>query len=192
MINSGDSKDGAAEGPTESEWRLLEAFARELNMCMNVERNLVLLWNHLLKLDGLEEISSHKARTKCKPEEGMRYCDLLKEDLESLLELPETSTSISQTLAAYITVALNCRCFFLALCHSLTGKTLESAALFDMLRQRLEDAVLGAALDEPLGRLHPLFERVVKTMPNRVAQWRCRGLAALCGKAPKLKDQENE
>lgn len=194
MINSGDSKDGASDGPTESEWRLLEAFGRELNVCMNVERNLVLLWNLLLKLDGLEEISSTKARNTCRPEEGMRYCDLLKEDLDSLLELPETSSSISQTLTAYITVALNCRCFFLALCHTLTGKTLESAALLDMLRTRLEDSVLSGldALDEPLGRLHPLFSRVVDSMPNRVTQWRCRGLASLCGKAPARKSQETE
>lgn len=192
MIESGDSKDDAADGPTEGEWRLLEAFARELNICMNVERNLVLLWSLLVKLDGMEDVSTHKARSTCRPEEGMRYCDMIKEDIESLLELPATSPSISETLAAYVAVALNCRCLFLALCHTLTGKTLESAALLDMLRSRLEDTVLGAALDEPLGRLHPLFERVVDSMPNRVAQWRCRGLAALCGKAPKLKDQENE
>jgi len=191
MINAGDSKDGA-EGSSlsESEWRLLEAFVRELSICMNVERNLVLLWNHLTKLDGLQEMGSAEARKTCRPEEGMRYCDLLKEDLESLLELPETSDSISESLSAYIEVALNCRCFFLALCHSLTGKLLESAALLDMLGSRSQK--LGQALEEPLGRLHPFFDRVVEGMPTRVAAWRCRALASLCGKAPKSKDQETD
>jgi len=182
----------ADDGPSESEWCLLEAFARELSICQNVERNLVLLSNHLVKLDNLEELSSHKARNTCRPEEGMRYSDLLKEDIESLLELPETSESMTKTLGSYITVALNCRCFFLALCHSLTGKSLESAALLDMLRLRLEDNVLGAALEEPLGSFHSIFERIVQGMPNRISQWRCRGLAALCSKAPKLKDQETD
>jgi len=122
----------------------------------------------------------------------MRYCDLIKEDIESLLELPETSPSIAETLAAYITMALNCRCFFLALCHSLTGKLLESAALFDMLQRRFEDAALGGALEGPLGRLHPFVEGILPSMPMRVSQWRCRGLAALCSAAPKPKDQEQE
>jgi len=193
MIGGGEAKeDGAADGPTEGEWRNIEAFARELSISMNVERNLVLLWNQMLKLDGLEDVGSQEARKTCRPEEGMRYCDLLKEDLESLIELPETTPTISKCLAAYVTVALNCRCFFLALCHTLTGKTLESAALLDMLRSRLEDCVLGATLEDPLGRLHPLFSRVVESMPSRVSQWRCRGLAALCSKAPKSKEQENE
>merc|ERR1712032_1797961 len=100
----------------------------------------VLLWNHLVKLDGLEEISSSDARKVCRPEEGMRYCDLLKEDLGSLRELPETSNSISETLMAYVTVVANCRCFFLALCYSSVGKTLEAAALMDMLHSRVEDS----------------------------------------------------
>lgn len=191
MIHLND-KDGESQGPSEGEWQLLEAFARELNICMNVERNLILLWNLMTKLDGLEELSTTKSRNSCRPEEGMRYCDLLKEDINNLLELPETSSTISQTLDVYITVALNCRCFFLALCHSLTGKTLESAALLDMLSSRMDDLVLEAALDEPLGRLHTLFQRIVDSMPNRVSQWRCRGLAALCLKAPKVKDQESE
>jgi len=191
MINGSDSKDeGEEPSLAENEWRLLEAFVRELSICMNVERNLVLLWNHLTKLDGLEEMGSSEARKTCRPEEGMRYCDLLKEDLESLRELPETSNSISESLSAYIEVALNCRCFFLALCHSLTGKLLESAALLDMLGSRSQK--LGKALDEPLGRLHPFLERVVEGMPTRVAAWRCRALASLCSKAPKSKEQEND
>ena len=36
----------------------------------------------------LEDVGSQEARKTCRPEEGMRYCDLLKEDLESLIELP--------------------------------------------------------------------------------------------------------
>merc|ERR1719375_1942963 len=166
MINASDGKDDSDEPSlTEGEWRLLEAFARELSICMNVERNLVLLWNHLTKVDSLEDMASNEARKTCRPEEGMRYCDLLKEDLESLKELPETNSGISEGLSSYITVALNCRCFFLALCHSLTGKTLESAALLDMLGARMDDMVLDAALDEPLGRLHTLFQRIVDSMP---------------------------
>merc|ERR1719247_1769241 len=139
-------KDKTADGPSEAEWRLLEAFARELSICMNIERNLVLLWNHLVKLDSLEDISSQEARKTCRPEEGMRFCDLLKEDLESLRELPETGTSISEGLTAYTSVVQNCRCLLLALCHKIVGKPLESAALLDMLRGRVEDTALGDAL----------------------------------------------
>lgn len=192
MITAGSAKEGDAAGPSEKEWALLEAFAREQNICMNIERNLVLLGNLLEKLDGLEDIASSKARQTCRPEEGMRYCDLLKEDLESLRELPETSSQISTMLEAYISVALNCRCFFLGLCHMLTGKSLESAALLDMLRARLDDTTLEAALEEPLGRLHALFASIVGGMPKQVSQWKCRGLTLLVTKAPKAKEQGDE
>mmetsp|Transcript_1425 Transcript_1425/g.3202 ORF Transcript_1425/g.3202 Transcript_1425/m.3202 type:complete len:575 (-) Transcript_1425:84-1808(-) len=182
-----------ADGQTD-EWRMLEAFARELSICMNVERNIVLLRNHLLKLDGLEEVSSGESRKACRPEEGMRYCDLLKDDVESLKELPETTEEISSTISAYIQIVLNCRCFFLALCYTGMGKTLEAAALMDMLQARINDVEIGRALPEPLGRLHALFELVQQSMPSRVAQWRCRGLAQLCteaGPTPTAKPQED-
>jgi len=172
-----------ADGQTD-EWRTLEAFARELSICMNVERNLVLLWNHLARLDGLEEVCSQDSRKKCRPEEGMRFCDLLKEDVQGLLDLPHTTESISKTLAGYVTVVLNCRCLFLALCHTVMGKTLEAASLMDMLRARVEDAnITLPALPEPLGRLHLLFERVQQGMPSRVSRWRCRGLVNMVTEA---------
>jgi hypothetical protein len=193
MINGIDDKDAAVDGPSEAEWRLLEAFARELSICMNIERNLVLMWNLLVKLDGLEDISSAEARKTCRPEEGMRFCDLLKEDLQSLGELPETTNGITKSLEVYVAVAQNCRCLFLSLCHSLVGKSLESAALLDMLRGRVEDVDLGEALDEPLDRLHSQFGRIVEGMPSRVSQWRCRGLAMLCSKAKtKTKEQAKQ
>lgn len=167
--------DGSA-----TEWRLLEAYAREISICMNIERNLVLLWNHLSKLDGLEDMASSEARRTCKPEEGMRYCDLLREHIEGLQELPETDSSISGLLAAYMAVVANCRCLFLALCYTSQGKRLEAAALLDMLHARAEDVELGEARAEPLGRLHPLIERIQEKLPTCVSSWRCRGLAALC------------
>jgi len=79
----------------------------------------------------------------------------------------------------------NCRCFFLALCYTALSKTLESAALLDMLRARVDDVELGNALPDPLGRLHVLFEGLQTELPDRVVQWRCRGLANLSASAAK-------
>lgn len=170
----------AGVGEQASDWRMLEAYVREISTSMNVERNLVLLWNHLAKLDGLDEVSSSEARRTCRPEEGMRYCDLLKEDIQGLQELPETNDDISELLSAYIQVVANCRCLFLALCYTSQGKRLEAASLLDMLHARVEDVQLGGPQPEPLGRLHPLVGRIQEKMPTCVGCWRCRGLAALC------------
>jgi hypothetical protein len=180
MINAG------AEGQT-AEWSMLEAFAREQSVCMNTERNMILLWNHIQKVDGVEDITSAEARRSCRPEEGMRYCDLLKDDLNNLVELPETTAKIKTALTAFLAVVLNCRCFFLALCQTSVGKLRESASLLEMLHNRVEDVKLSGELQEPLGRLQPLFEKVQKSMPSRVGQWRCRGLAQLCTEAVKDK-----
>eukprot|EP00747_Dinoflagellata_sp_TGD_P207426 gnl/TRDRNA2_/TRDRNA2_81004_c0_seq1.p1 gnl/TRDRNA2_/TRDRNA2_81004_c0~~gnl/TRDRNA2_/TRDRNA2_81004_c0_seq1.p1 ORF type:complete len:592 (+),score=147.52 gnl/TRDRNA2_/TRDRNA2_81004_c0_seq1:67-1842(+) len=179
-----------------SEWRMLEAFAREFCVVMNVERNLVLLQNHLAKLDTLHEISSSDARKLCRPEEGMRYCDMLKEDMKDLLELPESDANISNMLGHYMKVVLNCRCFFLGLCHASMGKTLESAALLDLLNSRIdkdsEGLNAGKKLQEPLGRLHRLFYLINKDMPSKVGAWRCRGLANLCAVEAKKSSKVNE
>jgi signal recognition particle subunit SRP68 len=177
---------------SEDEWRLIEAFAREMSICLNIERNLVLLWNHLVKLESIVDISSQEARKTCRPEEGMRFCDLLKEDLENLRDLPKTSSGISDTLTKYQDVAKNCRCLFLALCQILLNKPLESAALFEHLHNR-EECEVGEVLEEPLDRLHARFEQIAENLPNRVTQWRCRGLAQLCGKQnAKAKEQDTK
>lgn len=169
----------AAQGQVD-QWRMLEAFARELSLSMNVERNMVLLWNHLMKLEQLEDIVSPESRKICRPDEGMRYCDLLKEDIQNLKDLPETTDEISETLSAYLQVVMNCRAFFLALCNVALGKTLEAAALMDMLHGRVQDVAIGGPLQDPLGRFQPLFERVQENLPAMVSKWRCRGLAQLC------------
>merc|ERR1719356_1106692 len=173
MINAGAAGDTV-------EWRMLEAFARELSVCMNVERNMVLLRNHLARLDTLQEVTSPESRRIYRPDEGMRFCDLLKEEVKGLTELPDTTESISRTLQAYVAVILNYRCFFLALCHCSLGKLLEAAALFDLLHARVDDVELGEALHEPLTRLHAFFSHVQGSIPSRVGQWRCRILAQLC------------
>mmetsp|Transcript_7341 Transcript_7341/g.18392 ORF Transcript_7341/g.18392 Transcript_7341/m.18392 type:complete len:598 (-) Transcript_7341:207-2000(-) len=170
-----------ADGQT-SEWRMLEAFAREYSISMNVERNLVLLLNHLAKLEPLEDMSSSEARRICKPEEGMRYCEMLKEDISSLQELPETTDEVSSALTTYIAIVMNCRCFFMALCYNSLGKPLEAASLMDMLHARVDDPALGEPLQDPLGRLHALLDRLQQGLPTRVATWRCRGLAQLCAR----------
>jgi len=179
-----------AEGQT-IEWRMLEAFARELAVCMNVERNVVLLWNHLVKLDGLQEVSSSESRKHYRPDEGMRFCDLLKDDVSALQELPETTEPISQTLTAYVTIILNCRCLLLAICHCSLGKFLEAASLLDLLHSRVDDVDLNESLPEPLARLHALFSRVQQGMSFRVGRWRCRVLAQLCTEAAKSRAPEH-
>jgi len=174
MINAGSNEEQAAE------WRMLEAFARELSLGMNVERNMMLLSNNLNKLDGLEEIGSGEARRQCRPEEGMRFCELLKEDLAGLRELPETCEDISEVLSIYTQLILNCRCFLLAMCHLANSKFLEAAALLDMLHSRIDEVELLATLPEPLGRMDPLFKSIKESLPKRMVQWRCRSIAQLC------------
>lgn len=168
-----------ADGET-AEWRMLEAYARELSICLNVERNIANLQTLLGKLDDIEEVASSEARRNCRPEEGMRFCDLIKEDLENLSELPETSHDVKDILAAFTRAVLNYRCLFLGLCNTLLGKSLEAAALLDMLHARVEEQEsFGSTQAEPLGRLQALFDQVCKSLPARVAQWRCRGLAQI-------------
>lgn len=187
-----DLIDAGAEGQT-SEWRKLEAFARELSISMNVERNLLLLRNHLSKLETRQDVSdTNESRKHFKPEEGIRFCDLLKADIESLQELPDTSEAISETLTAYAFVVRNCRCLFMALCFVSIGKLQESAAVLDLLHARLGDGGLGDALQEPLARVHPLFEQVLQSLMPLVSVWRCRGLAKLCRQEVARKAKEKE
>jgi len=184
MINAGSNEEQAAE------WRMLEAFARELSLGMNVERNMMLLSNNLNKLDGLEEIGSGEARRQCRPEEGMRFCELLKEDLAGLRELPETNEDISEVLSIYTQLILNCRCFLLAMCHLANGKFLEAAALLDMLQARVDEVELLATLPEPLGRMDPLFKSIKEALPKRLVQWRCRGIAQLCAMEARVEKED--
>merc|ERR1712039_157532 len=108
-------------------------------------------------------------------------------------ELPDTSETISTTLSAYRTIVANCRCFFLALCYSSVGKTLEAASLMDILHIRMPDMDGGSELEAPLGRIHPRFAQVHKALPTRVAQWRCRGLAQMCrAQARKTNDKDDD
>jgi len=184
MISAG------ADGET-AEWRILEAFARELAVSMNVERNLVLYGRHHFdKLDSLQEVGTPEARRSYRPDEGMRFCELLKEDISALGELPETTESISNMLDAYSEVVKNCRCFFLALCNVQLAKPLEAAALMDLLHGRVGDVELGGPQAEPLARLHPQFEGVQQSMASRVGRWRCRVLAQLCTEAQGAKENE--
>eukprot|EP00933_Yihiella_yeosuensis_P037188 TRINITY_DN31067_c0_g1_i2.p1 TRINITY_DN31067_c0_g1~~TRINITY_DN31067_c0_g1_i2.p1 ORF type:complete len:602 (+),score=149.45 TRINITY_DN31067_c0_g1_i2:64-1869(+) len=175
MIAAG--ADGEQDG-----WRHLEAYAREISICMNAERNMVLLQGLLSKLDELEEVNTSESRRICRPEEGMRFCELLIEDMENLSELPETSGDLKETLAVFKKTVADYRCLFLALCNTILGKTLEAASLLDMLNARVmdQDSGSGKKQPEPIARLQKLFEDGQDALPNRVSQWRCRGLAQLC------------
>mmetsp|Transcript_24525 Transcript_24525/g.54583 ORF Transcript_24525/g.54583 Transcript_24525/m.54583 type:complete len:577 (+) Transcript_24525:97-1827(+) len=173
----------AGAGGETAEWRMLEAFARELATCMDVERNLMLLLNHLQKLDGLQEVNSQEARRSYRADEGMRFCNLLREGIDALRELPETSDIMDKTLLAYSAVVINCRCLCLALCQASVGRHPEAAALLDLLRGRVSDPDVGEPLPGCLARLHPLVQQVQEGMPDRAARWRCRELAQLCSEA---------
>merc|ERR1712014_422235 len=109
---------------------------------MNVERNIILLESHIRKLDPLEDICSLEARKACRPEEGVRYCDLLAEDLTSLSGLPDTgdadiAASVSSSLGTYKATVANCRCLFLSLCY-MSAETGESKSKAEISKQ-LED-----------------------------------------------------
>jgi len=160
-----------------AQWGLVEAYAREVSVTLNIERNLILLRNHLATLDGIEDTSS-ESRRQCRVEEGMRFCDLLKEDLQSLTELPESNSDIEEALSFYSKAILNYRCLYLSLCHMSMGKLLEAAALLDMLSSRVEEEQ-GDMNSKAFESLHAKFERIQKKLPSRVAQWRSRVLVQL-------------
>eukprot|EP00933_Yihiella_yeosuensis_P037190 TRINITY_DN31067_c0_g2_i1.p1 TRINITY_DN31067_c0_g2~~TRINITY_DN31067_c0_g2_i1.p1 ORF type:complete len:606 (+),score=173.56 TRINITY_DN31067_c0_g2_i1:59-1876(+) len=178
--------DGEQDG-----WRHLEAYAREISICVNAERNMILLQNILSRLDELEEVNTSESRRVCRLEEGMRFCELLSEDMDNLLELPETSGDLKATLQEFKKIAANYRCLFLALCQTLLGKNLEAASLLDMLNSRVmdEDSNSGKKQPEPVARLQKFFEEVQQSLPSRVSQWRCRGLARLCKESKALATQ---
>lgn len=187
-----DLLTAGGEGQT-SAWRRLEAFAREKCVCMNLERNLLLLRNQMDKLDKKEEVNDSVAGRKVfKVEKGIKYCDLIKEEIETIQELPDTSEQISDMLTAYAMVIRNCRCLFMALCFLSVGKLQESAAVFDLLHARLGDGGLGDALEEPLGRLHSLFEYVQQCTLPMCGKWRCKALAELCRHEILKKRKEKE
>lgn len=131
-------------------------------------------------------------------EEGLRFCEMLKEDLEAHAELPETPEATQELLRSYVQVMRNARCLFLALCNLTAEKGLEAAALMDLLQDRLEGETLGKkGLDPPLGNLHPFFQAIEKELPVRVARWRCSVRAQICLQAKaaeekKEKDQEGD
>jgi signal recognition particle subunit SRP68 len=185
----------AGAGGETAEWRMLEAFARELAISMNIERNLVLLRNHLEKLDNMQEVVTAEARRNYRPDEGMRFCDLLKEDVNSLRELPETTDAISGMFDAYAEIVKNCRCLFLALCNVQVAKSLEAAALMDLLHGRLPDVKTARGAPNatgPLARLQPLFDGMQQGMAPRVGRWRCRILTQICTEAATQNEKDPE
>ncbi|CAJ1392650.1 unnamed protein product [Effrenium voratum] len=169
-----------------AEWRIAEAFIREVSIGLSAERNLMLLRGHLAKMDDIEDVNSIDSRRHCRPEEGMRFCELVKEDLAALTELPESSGEFEAALTAYKKVIQDYRCLYLALCHTAIGKLLEAAALLDLLSNRIEEA----GNEGPLPRLQKLFQQMQEPLQSRVARWRCRVLVLLA-KAHKKK-QESE
>jgi|EP00927_Polykrikos_kofoidii_P057984 signal recognition particle subunit SRP68 len=167
------------------EWRMVEAFARELSASVRGELECILLEKHLQKIDGVREVNSVETLKQFRPDEGMRMCDVIKETIQELQELPETSEAIARTLATYLTIAANCRCLFLAICHCALGKLPEAASLMDMLHARVDDVNLCEEMSTPIARIHRLFDTVQKGMPLRVGQWRCRALVHLCTESTK-------
>jgi len=182
MIAAGADADTA-------EWRTAEAFIREVSLCLSAERNLMLLRSHLTKLDDTEDVNTIDSRRNCRPEEGMRFCELIKDDLAALAELPESTPELEDRLATYKKAILDYRCLYLALCHTALGKLLEAAALLDMLTGRIEEA--GDTDPGPLPRLEGLFQHIQQQLPSRVARWRCRVLVLLA-KSKKSKKNETE
>ncbi|CAK9067855.1 Brefeldin A-inhibited guanine nucleotide-exchange protein 2 (Brefeldin A-inhibited GEP 2) (ADP-ribosylation factor guanine nucleotide-exchange factor 2) [Durusdinium trenchii] len=110
-----------------AEWRTAEAFIREASLCLSVERNLMLLKSHLTKLDDTEDVNTIDSRRYCRPEEGMRFCELIKEDLAALAQLPESSPDLLFWLSPLEKAVLDYRCMYLALCHTALGKLLEAS-----------------------------------------------------------------
>jgi len=133
MIDAGDEFD----------WVKAEACMREFQCCLCLERNAVIL-------RGIFD------NRKAKPEEGMRFCDLIKADLTQLVDLADTRDDFKDSVTVYLNVVLNARAYFLAQCHFAAGKFLEAAALLDLTGRVDKDLVLDK-LHEPLHRLQDFF-----------------------------------
>eukprot|EP00397_Hematodinium_sp_SG-2012_P041294 GEMP01045440.1.p1 GENE.GEMP01045440.1~~GEMP01045440.1.p1 ORF type:complete len:539 (+),score=127.33 GEMP01045440.1:30-1619(+) len=128
-------------------WVRVEACMREFQCCLCLERNSLLL----------KGIFNNR---RSKPEEGMRFCEQLKNDIIQLLLLVQTSDDFKSALAEYSNVTLNCNAFFLARCHFANEKHLEAAALLDLTQQRVDKNLDLTELHSPLDRIKPFFQEI--------------------------------
>lgn len=181
------------EDPVIQKWHLLESYARDVHFRAGVERNLVLLEQLFTKFDGLTDVTSPESRRICRVEEGLRFCEMVKEDLETHAAVPDTPEKTQEVLKSYQLVMQNNRCLFLALCNLTAEKGLEAAALVDLLQERLEGK-WGAskALEAPLDPIHEFFQSLAKGLPARVARWRCWIRAAIHLQAKLAEDAKQQ
>jgi len=98
----------------------LEAYCREYLSAVYLERNLVLMLRLCSKLDLLESMTQPDAKKMmAKPEEGVRFCDLVLQELNKFEELPVSlSTKVLDKGFQPAKLFLkDMRCFFLALSY---------------------------------------------------------------------------
>lgn len=162
-----DAEAGATQA---AQLKLLEAHLRELTVCSNVERSLVLL-RRLPETIGLADEKGKKVQ---RPEEGVRLCDMAADELASLSELPNAD-ALEPGLEGLKVALRNERLLYVGLVNAAAGKVAEAVALFDLLRARLGD--VPSAPTPALERVRMLLDEANEQLSSRVAKWRARILA---------------
>jgi len=146
----------------------LESYLRELTICSNAERSLVLL-------QALEQTMSLADQKKSnRPEEGVRLCDICVDELKSLKELADAE-ALEPGLQGLQVALRNIRLLYVSLVHASMGKVAESVALFDLLRTRLDD--VPEAPCPSLERTQKLLADATARLQTLASTWRSRILA---------------
>jgi len=190
MINMGGDPDSP-------QWSAVESYVKEQTAVLNIERNLLLL---LISIHKLHAAQDDLVRGKVKPEEGVRFCELIKENVSSALDLcPEyhedadkasklpISEGLCEALQSYLHVAANYRCWFVALCNAASGKLQEAYVLTDLALSR-SDVSLPPTAPSPYSHIHTLVRRLQDDLPSRLRRWRARLAAKVVAQDSGLED----
>jgi hypothetical protein len=88
--NQASTSKSSTESADDSTSLHLEAFCREYLSVIQMERSVVLLARICLKSDwfGYDTLLLNPKKSPLKPEEGVRFCDLLKHEISKIQQLP--------------------------------------------------------------------------------------------------------
>lgn len=165
LMIADDEKMGA-------QWRVLEAFCRELQGTNNVVRTCLFMKQQLGLLGTCTDLMSFEARKKVRPEEVIRLSEILTSELQALSQLAEVDE-----MDAYAQLIANCRCFALGLLNWMVGEKLKAIALFGALVDRVEMHMPAAPCDTYKNMVSALDD-VQSTLVPVVMKWNCRIKAA--------------
>ncbi|CAD7972739.1 unnamed protein product [Amoebophrya sp. A25] len=147
----------------------LENMCREQLAAIYLERDMLFLSRLAGRLGAVEDLGSKTMR----PEEGVRFAELIKAELERLQNLPGQFE-----VSSALTLLNNVRGFFVGLCYMCCKKYTEAASILELVRGRMEmQGTEVEELSEPLARFGELLTKLGEELPNKATCWHARALA---------------